>query len=58
LVASLAKGFFVEYRTADTPLMSAILKDPPKLEDGYIRVPDKPGLGIELNEQTIEKYRV
>ena len=58
LVASLAKGFFVEYRTAATPLMSAILKDPPKVEDGYIRVPDKPGLGIELNEQTIEKYRI
>ncbi|MEM3794189.1 MAG: mandelate racemase/muconate lactonizing enzyme family protein, partial [Candidatus Bathyarchaeia archaeon] len=28
----------------------------PLLEDGYVRVPDKPGLGIDLNEETIREH--
>jgi L-alanine-DL-glutamate epimerase-like enolase superfamily enzyme len=26
-------------------------------EDGCVRVPQVPGLGVTLNEETIEKYR-
>jgi len=33
-----------------------ILKNPPRVEDSYIRVPKEPGLGIELNEDALEKY--
>jgi len=33
-----------------------ILVNPPVVEDGYIRLPTVPGLGIELNEDAIEKY--
>jgi L-alanine-DL-glutamate epimerase-like enolase superfamily enzyme len=29
-----------------------------KFADGYIEVPDKPGLGIELNEEIVSKYLV
>ncbi|MEB3363714.1 hypothetical protein SDC49_18675 [Lactobacillus sp. R2/2] len=25
------------------------------MKDGYIKVPDKPGLGIELNEEVLRK---
>ena len=35
-----------------------LLKKRLKVEDGYIAVPDKPGLGIEVDEKAIEKYRV
>ncbi|MBS7609612.1 mandelate racemase/muconate lactonizing enzyme family protein [Candidatus Bathyarchaeota archaeon] len=28
----------------------------PLLEDGYVRVPHKPGLGIDLNEETIREH--
>ena len=27
-------------------------------EDGYIELPDRPGLGLELNQEAIERYRV
>jgi L-alanine-DL-glutamate epimerase-like enolase superfamily enzyme len=27
------------------------------IEKGYVRVPDKPGLGIELDESVAYKYR-
>ena len=31
---------------------------PPKDEDGCLEVPDRPGLGVVLDEGKIEKYRV
>jgi L-alanine-DL-glutamate epimerase-like enolase superfamily enzyme len=27
-------------------------------KDGYLEIPDKPGLGIEFDEEALEKYRV
>ena len=32
--------------------------DKPIVEDGYVRVPENPGLGVELNEELVEKYLV
>ena len=34
-----------------------LLKEPLRLEDGYLRVPDAPGLGMELDEDKIEAFR-
>jgi L-alanine-DL-glutamate epimerase-like enolase superfamily enzyme len=33
-----------------------VLKEPLMVKDGYIPLPTKPGLGIELNEEAIKKY--
>jgi L-alanine-DL-glutamate epimerase-like enolase superfamily enzyme len=38
------------------PLSDEILKDKLDIEGGYLKVPTGPGLGIEVNEQVIEKY--
>ncbi len=38
------------------PLSDEILKEPLAIKDGYLQVPDAPGLGIEINEKIIEKY--
>jgi len=35
-----------------------IIKEPFGYEDGHLIVPDGPGLGIELDEKKVEKYRV
>jgi L-alanine-DL-glutamate epimerase-like enolase superfamily enzyme len=43
----------------DSPLISRLLT--PSLEvgpDGTIEVPRRPGLGFELNEDTLSRYRV
>ncbi len=29
-----------------------------KIEDGYVLLPDLPGLGLDLNEDAIQEYRV
>jgi muconate cycloisomerase len=33
-------------------------KNPPLFENGYLHVPKGPGLGIELDEKKVEKYRL
>ena len=35
-----------------------VVKEPLELSDGEITVPDTPGLGVELDEGLVEKYRV
>ena len=29
-----------------------------KVIDGYIEIPDRPGLGVTINEDFVNKYRV
>ncbi len=41
-----------------TTLRELITKQQLRAEDGYLSVPQEPGLGIELDENAIEKYRV
>jgi len=35
-----------------------LIAEPIAIEDGYAKVPDEPGLGIELDEEAVEKYAV
>ncbi len=35
---------------------SAMLKEPLQVENGYILIPDKPGIGIELADDITEKF--
>jgi L-alanine-DL-glutamate epimerase-like enolase superfamily enzyme len=32
--------------------------DGPIVEDGYVKVPEKPGIGVELNEEVVKKYLI
>jgi len=45
-----------EYTGESEPPKSELLVEPIKLKDGYLIVPEGPGLGIELNEEAIAKY--
>lgn len=40
-----------------SPLVQELLLPPPRPEDGWVAVPKRPGLGFELNERVIERYR-
>ncbi len=42
----------------NSPLRYDLLKRDFRVRDGYVEVPKEPGLGIELNEKTIQKYRI
>jgi len=47
LVASIPNGKYIEFQI-DNPLNTDLLVEPFEIKDGYIEVPNKPGLGIEL----------
>lgn len=46
----------LEYHSANIPLWSTMLNIKNPIQNGYITVPDGPGLGIELDEEEILKH--
>ena len=52
---------FIEYLPAELSeslIRKELVADELKMESGLIPLPRKPGLGVELNERAIEKYKV
>jgi D-galactarolactone cycloisomerase len=58
LVAALANGLMVEIDQTGNELISTLLAEPLKIVDGDVLVPEGPGLGIELNPETLNRYSV
>lgn len=58
LAASSPAGFLMEFKQEPNPLVSEIIKHPFKISRGAMAVPDEPGLGIEIDLDAIEKYRL
>ncbi len=56
LAATCPNFLILEYTADDVPGRKEFLKEPMKLVDGYLEIPDKPGLGIELNEEVLPNY--
>jgi mandelate racemase len=54
LIAAASNGLMVEY----TPSHDSLYREPLKIENGFMLVPNKPGLGMELNAEVIQRYRV
>jgi L-alanine-DL-glutamate epimerase-like enolase superfamily enzyme len=52
-----ARAPFLEFNVMDNPLRTRLLLEPLRPENGVVRVPQGPGLGIELNEETLAAYR-
>ncbi len=46
----------LEYDISTNPIRDEILMAPLPMEASYIKVPDKPGLGVELDEKALKKY--
>ena len=41
--------------TVSTPIKDDLAKNVPRYENGYLYPPDGPGLGVELNEEVVER---
>ena len=48
----------LEYDMSDNALRTQLLETPLELEQGHVVLPKGPGLGIELDPATVERYRV
>ena len=58
MAAALKNVLAVEFHSVDHPEWYDLVNPVIQLEDGFMKVPDAPGLGIEsLNEELIEKFR-
>ncbi len=60
LAAAIPHCPFIEYLPAeltDSPLRVELADDGLEMKDGVLALPDKPGLGVELNRDALEKYR-
>lgn len=58
-LASMPNGGILEMDQNEYPLRTDLLTEPiERAADGYVYLPQKPGLGIELNQETVERYRV
>lgn len=58
LLGAMPNGLWLCYQAYDTPLRTELLKDPVTLADGSLRLPERPGLGIEIDPQALERYAV
>ena len=58
VMASLPGVDVVEFCMADSPLRHELTHEKLIPVEGFIRVPEAPGLGVTINEATVERYRV
>lgn len=56
LSAALKDCIVMELDYTYNPLREELLREPFKVENGYLLPPEKPGLGIELNQEALQRF--
>jgi L-alanine-DL-glutamate epimerase-like enolase superfamily enzyme len=58
LLASIPNGLILEFDQNPHALRQELLKEPISTDQqGFVTLPDRPGLGVELNPVAVERYR-
>ena len=55
---ALRNASYMEYTLDDNPLRDDLSLYPIRMEQGVVRVPEIPGIGVELNPEVVERFRV
>ncbi|MFN2229901.1 MAG: enolase C-terminal domain-like protein [Anaerolineae bacterium] len=58
LNAYLMHALYLEYNVSTASLLNRLCKTPIVMQNGYIPIPDGPGLGVEVDETVVEQFRV
>jgi L-alanine-DL-glutamate epimerase-like enolase superfamily enzyme len=58
LVAAIPNFRLYEYNRLPNPLRDALVVDFPVFSDGVLHVPERPGLGVTLDESAVDRYTV
>jgi L-alanine-DL-glutamate epimerase-like enolase superfamily enzyme len=56
LIAAIPNSAFLEFSVTDSALRRELLTTPFQAVNGRVAVPTKPGLGIEINPETVKTY--
>jgi L-alanine-DL-glutamate epimerase-like enolase superfamily enzyme len=54
----LPEAHFLEYCVEDSPLRQHLTRNAIPVVDGYAAVPEGPGLGVEVDEEMVERFSV
>jgi L-alanine-DL-glutamate epimerase-like enolase superfamily enzyme len=58
-LAAMPNSYWLEYCVEEGPLRQKLTRQTfPLAEDGFVAVPEEPGLGVDLAEEIVEKYLV
>ena len=49
---------WMEYEQTENPFRDLLVTEPVVRKDGKVAIPEKPGLGFEINQEIVDKYRV
>ena len=49
---------YVSPKVVDSPLRRELVSPEPTLTDGFMALPTAPGLGIDLNTDLVERWRI
>lgn len=58
VVASMPNGITVEIDQTRNPLVDELLKSPLSVRNGLLEISNAPGLGIEIRQDVVERYRL
>ena len=58
LLAGVANGWIVEYHYGHTLRNEVIFKSPTSFDHNWLILPEKPGLGLEINEAALKEFQV
>lgn len=59
LIAALPNAGLLEFDQNPNPLRTELFEEPIQSSpDGTVKLPDRPGLGVTLNQETIARYRI
>ena len=58
LCAAIPNADVLEYHAREVEWWDDLLLGEPLIEDGYIAVPERPGLGIELDQEVVSAHRL
>ena len=51
-------GEIFEYCMSESPLRHEVTRETFELVDGFVAVPEAPGLGVTIDQETLDTYRV
>jgi L-alanine-DL-glutamate epimerase-like enolase superfamily enzyme len=58
LIAGAANGWLLEHHVAQSGIEAALFRDPPYPVDGRLAIPEKPGLGLHIEQSGLDATRL
>lgn len=55
--AAVSSAYIIEYSVGANPILQGLAKEDFTAVDGYIEIPDRPGLGVTIDEDFVNEYR-